>query len=253
VSFRVVIPARWASKRLPGKPLAMIGDAPMIAHVRARARESRAQEVVIATDDARVRDVARELGAEVELTATDHPSGTDRIEEVARRRGWPDDTVVVNLQGDEPLMPSAVVDQVASNLLANPDAGMATLCEPLRTAAELFDPNVVKVVADAGGFALYFSRAPIPWDRERFRAGTVPDALAPEDLWRRHLGIYAYRVGLLHRFVTWAPTPLERMEFLEQLRPMYHGVRIHVEDACAPVPGGVDTPADLERVRARLG
>mgnify|MGYP006270103841 FL=1 len=252
MSFRVVIPARWASTRLPGKPLAMIGDAPMIAHVRARARESRAQEVVIATDDPRVRDAVRELGAEVELTATDHPSGTDRIEEVARRRGWPDDTVVVNLQGDEPLMPAAVVDQVASNLLANPDAGMATLCEPLRTAAELFDPDVVKVVADAGGFALYFSRAPIPWARERFRPGAVPDALAPEDLWRRHLGIYAYRVGLLHRFVTWAPAPLERLEFLEQLRPMHHGVRIHVEDACAAVPGGVDTPADLERVRAQL-
>ncbi|MEE4360522.1 MAG: 3-deoxy-manno-octulosonate cytidylyltransferase [Pseudomonadales bacterium] len=253
MSFRIVIPARYASSRLPGKPLASIAGRPMIAHVWARACESRAQEVVIATDDARVYDAVASLGAEAEMTAVDHASGTDRIEEVARRRGWPDDCVVVNVQGDEPLMPAAVIDQVAANLLTNPDAGMATLCEPINRGVDLANPNVVKVVADARGFALYFSRAPIPWDRERFQGGPGDGPLSSAGAWRRHLGIYAYRVGLLHRFVTWPPAPLEQLEFLEQLRPMHQGVRIHVEDACATVPGGIDTPEDLERVRARLG
>mgnify|MGYP005839478821 CR=1 FL=1 len=257
MSFRVVIPARWASTRLPGKPLADIAGVPMILRVWERALHSRAEEVVIATDDVRVLELVRAHGALAEPTAADHPSGTDRIEEVARRRNWPDDCVVVNVQGDEPLMPPEVIDQVAAGLLANPDAGMATLCEPIKTSADLFDPNIVKLVTDALGFALYFSRAPIPWSRADFASLVQPapeqaEALPAAGIWRRHLGIYAYRVGLLHRFVSWAPAPLERIEMLEQLRVLHHGERIHVADACAAVPGGVDTPADLERVRALL-
>ena len=254
MSFRVVIPARFASTRLPGKPLAEIAGRPMIAHVWERARGSRAAEVIIASDDDRVLEAAAAFGADTERTSPDHPSGTDRIAEVAERRGWPDDCVVVNVQGDEPMLPEAVVDQVAANLMTNPDAGMATLAEPIRKRSQIFDPNVVKVVTRADGFALYFSRAPIPWDRGGFAEGAmaVEGGKALSGSWRRHLGIYAYRVGLLRRFVTWAPAPLEEVEMLEQLRVLHAGVGIHVADACAPVPAGVDTPDDLERVRALL-
>ncbi len=250
MSFRVVIPARFASTRLPGKPLAEIAGRPMIAHVWERACASRAAEVIIASDDDRVLAAAAAFGADTERTSPDHPSGTDRIAEVAERRGWPDDCVVVNVQGDEPMLPEAVVDQVAANLIANPDAGMATLAEPIRDRSRVFDPNVVKVVTRSDGLALYFSRAPIPWDRATFN-----DAESAAELggpWRRHLGIYAYRVGLLRRFVTWPPAALEAIEMLEQLRVLDAGVGIHVADACAPVPGGVDTPDDLERVRRLL-
>ena len=251
MSFRVVIPARFASTRLPGKPLADIAGRPMIAHVWERACASRAAEVIIASDDDRVLAAAAAFGADTERTSPDHPSGTDRIAEVAERRGWPDDCVVVNVQGDEPMLPEAVVDQVAANLIANPDAGMATLAEPIRDRSRLFDPNVVKVVTRADGFALYFSRAPIPWDRATFdNDRSAAESGGP---WRRHLGIYAYRAGLLRRFVTWPPAALEAIEMLEQLRVLHAGVGIHVADACAPVPGGVDTPDDLERVRGLLG
>lgn len=254
MSFRVVIPARFASTRLPGKPLADIAGRPMIAHVWERACGSRAAEVIIASDDDRVLEAAAAFGADTERTSPDHPSGTDRIAEVAERRAWPDDCVVVNVQGDEPLLPEAVVDQVAANLIANPDAGMSTLAEPIHERSRVFDPNVVKVVTRADGFALYFSRAPIPFDRASFAEGasTVGAEAEMSGSWRRHLGIYAYRVGLLRRFVTWPPAALEEIEMLEQLRVLHAGVGIHVADACAPVPGGVDTPDDLERVRALL-
>ncbi len=252
MTFRVVIPARFASTRLPGKPLADIGGRPMIEHVWRCACGSGAAEVIVASDDDRVLAVARAFGADCERTAAAHPSGTDRIAEVAARRQWADDVIVVNVQGDEPLLPAAVIDQVAANLAANARAGMATLAEPLTDHAGVFDPNVVKVVARADGVALYFSRAPIPWSREQFPdqgQGLLPDG----HCWRRHLGIYAYRAGLLRQFVTWPPAPLERIEMLEQLRVLHAGVDIHVADACAPVPGGVDTPEDLERVRRLLG
>lgn len=258
MSFRVVIPARFASTRLPGKPLADIAGKPMIAHVWERACASRAVEVIIASDDQRVLEAAAAFGADTERTSPHHPSGTDRIAEVAERRAWPDDCVVVNVQGDEPLLPEAVVDQVAANLIANPDAGMSTLAEPIHERSRVFDPNVVKVVTRADGFALYFSRAPIPFDRASFaESGSAAGAsaevgAATSGHWRRHLGIYAYRVGLLRRFVTWPPALLEQVEMLEQLRVLHAGVGIHVADACAPVPGGVDTPDDLERVRALL-
>lgn len=253
MSFRVVIPARFASTRLPGKPLADIGGRPMMAHVWERARASRAAEVIIASDDDRVLAAAAAFGADTEQTSPDHPSGTDRIAEVAERRNWPDDCVVVNVQGDEPLLPEVVVDQVAANLIANPDAGMATLAEPILDRARVFDPNVVKLVTRADGFALYFSRAPIPFDRGTFAAGAEgASTVGISGPWRRHLGIYAYRVGLLRRFVTWPAAELEEIEMLEQLRVLHAGVGIHVADACAPVPAGVDTPDDLERVRALL-
>ena len=244
MSFRVVIPARFGSSRLPGKPLAMIGDAPMFAHVHARASESGAREVIVATDDARIVDAARAIGADVELTDADHPSGTDRLAEVAERRGWGDEDIVVNVQGDEPLLPAAVVDQVAANLQSCPQASMATLCEPIADADQLRDPNVVKVVRDDAQLALYFSRACVPYPRDGLPADLDP--------WRRHLGIYAYRVGLLRRFVTWPVAALERTEMLEQLRVLAAGERIHVADACAEVPAGIDTPEDLERVRRLL-
>ncbi len=252
MSFAVVIPARYGSSRLPGKPLADIGGRPMLAHVWTRACRSEADEVIVATDDARVADAARELGASVELTSADHPSGTDRVEEVARARGWADERIVVNVQGDEPLLPPALIDQVAGLLEDSPQAGMATLAEPIADAADVFRSSVVKVVADAGGNALYFSRAPLPWDREAFAAGP-PASLPSPGLWRRHLGIYAYRARLLHDFVAWSPAPLERVEALEQLRVLHHGETIRLADALEPCPGGVDTPEDLERVRRTLG
>jgi 3-deoxy-manno-octulosonate cytidylyltransferase (CMP-KDO synthetase) len=248
--FRVVIPARYASTRLPGKPLADIGGRPMIAHVWRRAVESGADQVVVATDDARVEAAARGFGAEVCVTRTDHQSGTDRIAEVADRYAWADDTIVVNLQGDEPTMPPILLRQVAGALALHHAATVATLATEIRGRDELFDPSVVKVVADRQGYALYFSRAPIPWHRDSFsdRTGALPAA----GRFLRHLGIYAYRVGLLHRFVTWPPAEIEQCEALEQLRALWNGERIHVGLASQVPGGGVDTPADLERVRRLL-
>lgn len=250
MSFMVVIPARYASTRLPGKPLADIGGKPMLQWVYERACASQAEQVVIATDDERVAAVARQLQADVCMTATDHASGTDRIEEVARTLKLADDAIVVNVQGDEPLIPPAVIDQVAENLTHASSAGIATLCEPLATAADLFNPNVVKVVTDTEQLALYFSRAPIPWARDAFATGEP--AADTQVVAQRHLGIYAYRVGFLHDFVTWPAAQLEVLESLEQLRAMANGVRIHVAPACEFVPPGVDTEADLDHVRALL-
>jgi len=248
VSYTVVIPARYASTRFPGKPLADIAGKPMLRHVWERAGACGANRVVVATDDARVADACADFGAEVLMTRDDHPSGTDRLAEVADRLELPDDAIVVNVQGDEPLIPPAVIDQVAGNLGAMTGASIATLCEPIEDAALLGDPNVVKVVFDRHGYALYFSRALIPWPRDEQPKGTVPAGT-----WWRHIGLYAYRAGFLRRYSGWEAAPLERIESLEQLRALYQGERIHVAPACAAVPGGVDTPADLELVRRRLG
>lgn len=250
MGFTVVIPARYASTRLPGKPLLEIAAKPMVQHVYERASESAAERVVIATDDERIMAAAAAFGGECVMTGADHVSGTDRIEEVSRLLELDSDAIVVNVQGDEPLIPPAVIDQVAANLADNPEAGIATLSEPLASGEELFNPNIVKLVSDRRGFALYFSRAPIPWDRDGFTMGTVPTG-APTEA-RRHLGIYAYRVSLLRDFVSWAPADLELRESLEQLRAMAQGERIHVADAIATVPPGVDTAADLEHVRGLL-
>lgn len=250
-AFIVVIPARFASSRLPGKPLQDIAGKPMIQHVWEQARRSGAQRVVVATDDARIVEACERFGAEVLMTCAEHNSGTDRLAEVAEKLGLAADAIVVNVQGDEPLIPPAVIDQVAANLAANPQAAIATLAEPLGDAQALFNPNVVKVLSDLNGLALTFSRAPLPWARDEFaRDRNQLPAGVP---FRRHIGIYAYRAGFLADFVAWGPCWLEDTECLEQLRALWHGQRIHVADAVEPPPAGVDTPEDLERVRRLLG
>ena len=250
-AFSVVIPARFASTRLPGKPLQVIAGKPMIQHVWEQACRSGAQQVVVATDDARIVSACEAFGARVVLTRAEHNSGTDRLAEVATQLGLASDAIVVNVQGDEPLIPPAIIDQVAANLAAHPEAGIATLAEPIDDVQALFNPNVVKVSADINGLALTFSRAPLPWARDALaRDRTVLPAGVP---YRRHIGIYAYRAGFLHDFVAWGPCQLEDTECLEQLRALWHGVRIHVADAIESPPAGVDTPEDLERVRQLLG
>lgn len=248
MSFRVVIPARYGAQRLPGKPLLPLAGKPMVEHVWRRAMEAGAQEVVIATDDERIASVARGFGAEVELTAPELASGTDRCAAVAARRGWDEDAVVVNLQGDEPLMPPPLLRQVAELLARDAAAGIATLCTPIATPSEMLDPNVVKVVFGEDGGALYFSRAPIPWDRDA-AASEVPKR-APGA--HRHLGIYAYRVSALAALTALPDCELERIERLEQLRALWSGMRIRI-DLAQVLPGpGVDTPADAARVEALL-
>jgi 3-deoxy-manno-octulosonate cytidylyltransferase (CMP-KDO synthetase) len=249
MSFSVVIPARHGSTRLPGKPLLDIAGKPMVQRVWEQALQSDAEQVIIATDDARIRDAGAAFGAEVCMTSAEHPSGTDRLHEVAVQMGWAPERIVVNVQGDEPLIPPALINQVAADLDANQGAGIATLCEPIDELGELRNPNAVKVVCDRDGMALYFSRATIPWPRDAF-AGDP--ASMPPGRWWRHIGIYAYRTAFLHRYVEWEPAPVEQLEQLEQLRALYNGERIHVAAACEPVPAGVDTPADLDAVRRLL-
>ncbi|KZX60229.1 3-deoxy-manno-octulosonate cytidylyltransferase [Halioglobus sp. HI00S01] len=249
MSFSVVIPARYGSTRLPGKPLQDIAGKPMVQWVWEQACQSSASEVIVATDDDRIHAAAIAFGAQACMTDPDHPSGTDRLQEVAALQNWPDEHIVVNVQGDEPLIPPALIDQVAGNLASRSDAGIATLCESVTSLEELKNPNAVKVVSDQQGMALYFSRATLPWPRDAFAADATT---MPEGQWWRHIGIYAYRTAFLHQYVAWAPAPLEQLEQLEQLRAMYNGVRIHVELAQEPVPAGVDTPEDLDAVRALL-
>ncbi len=237
--FSVVIPARLASQRLPGKPLVEIVGKTMIERVCIQATGSRAAEVIVATDSPEIEAVCRAAGARVEMTASDHASGTDRIAEVAERLAWPEDRIVVNVQGDEPLIPPALIDQVASLLDADPDADMATLMTPLAHHDEYRDPHMVKVVTDSTGSAIYFSRAPIPWDA----AEGVPHGA------RRHIGLYAYRVGALRRIAAAPVAPPERAERLEQLRALWLGLRIAVADAVEEPPRGVDTEEDLEFIR----
>jgi 3-deoxy-manno-octulosonate cytidylyltransferase (CMP-KDO synthetase) len=248
VSFRVVIPARYASTRLPAKPLADIAGKPMVVRVAEAARRSGASEIVVATDDVRVLDAVEAHGHEAIMTRADHPSGTDRIAEVARLRGWPDDAIVVNVQGDEPLIEPALVGAVAHALDLDHEAAIATAAHVLADVGEFLNPNVVKVAVAASGRALYFSRAPIPWPRDGFasRRDAFPAGFAP----RRHIGLYAYRVAFLHHYGLLAPAPIEQWESLEQLRALWHGFHIHVIDCEHPPAPGVDTPEDLERVRA---
>jgi len=244
--FTVVIPARYGSQRLPGKPLALIHGRPLILHVCDRARESGAAEVIVATDDARVREACVSAGLKVEMTSASHASGTDRIAEVAARLGWDDEALVVNLQGDEPLMPATDIEQVAALLASHPECQLATLCTPIHGLDEFMNPNVVKLTADLDGRALYFSRAPIPWNRD-----TAPGGLLSQEQHQgalRHIGLYAYRVGALKRLAATAPCELEQLEKLEQLRALWLGMGIAVDVARA-IPGpSVDTPEDLARV-----
>ncbi|WP_421318552.1 3-deoxy-manno-octulosonate cytidylyltransferase [Aeromonas veronii] len=247
MSFVVVIPARYASTRLPGKPLADIHGKPMVQHVVEKALQSGADRVIVATDDARVQQALLSTGVEVCMTLPDHQSGTERLAEVCRHYGFAADTIIVNVQGDEPLIPPAIIRQVADNLAAA-TAPMATLSVPIKDAEEAFNPNAVKVVTDKDGYALYFSRASIPWDRDRFAKSHEQIG----DNYQRHIGIYAYRAGFIQRYVDWAPSVLEQVEALEQLRVLWYGEKIHVAQALEAPPVGVDTQADLEKVRAFL-
>lgn len=247
--FTVIVPARYGSTRLPGKPLLEIAGEPMVAHVWRRACQSHASRVVVATDDSRIRDAMLPYGAEVIMTRDDHPSGTDRLAEVADILALTDDALLVNVQGDEPLIPPALIDQVALRLADDPEASIATLAEPISDVDTLFNPNVVKVVRTLQGRALYFSRAPIPWDREQFKA---PPSMLATDAWLRHIGLYAYRAGFLAAYRDWPASSLEQLEQLEQLRALQNGHVIQVALACEVNPAGVDTAEDLAHVRALL-
>jgi len=249
VSYTVIIPARYGSSRLPGKPLAQIAGKPMIAHVYERCLASQAKAVWVATDDERIAEAVRAYGGQVVMTAADHPSGTDRLQEVAQKLGLANDEVVVNVQGDEPLIPPAAIDQVAQNLLQQPSFQMATLCESIKDWAQVWDANAVKAVFADTGRALYFSRAPIPWQRDEFAKQKQTSGPAPAKMFWRHIGIYAYRVALLNDYITWPQANLEAQESLEQLRALYYGAAIHIAPACVAVPAGVDTAADLANIR----
>ena len=250
LDFVVAVPARYAASRLPGKPLRLLGGEPLVLHVARRALAAGAREVWLATDDGRVAAAVADVpGVRVAMTSPDHASGTDRLAECADIAGWDDDTLVVNLQGDEPFAPASGIRQVAATLAAS-GAAMATLAAPVTEVETLFDPNAVKLVRAANGDALYFSRAPLPWPREAFAHGRA--ALPEGGHWLRHIGIYAYRAGFLRRFAAMPPGVLEQIESLEQLRVLEAGHRIAVALTPEPFPPGVDTPEDLERAEARL-
>ncbi len=250
MNFKVVIPARYASTRLPGKPLLEINGKPMVQWVVDAACASAANEVLVATDDQRIAQAVsnpRGAGSIAVLTSSEHRSGTDRIAEVARQRGWHDDTIVVNVQGDEPQMPAQLIEQVAKFLADQPTAQIATLCTPIESLEEFLNPHVVKVVSADDSTALYFSRAPIPWYRDAAPAGLVSQTQYHGAM--RHLGIYAYRVSALLRLTQLPPTSLEQAESLEQLRALQAGMRIVVAAAIAQPGMGIDTPQDIERIR----
>ncbi len=244
-AFKVVIPARYASTRLPGKPLLELAGRPMLQHVHERSLQSGAIDVIIATDDQRIADAAHRFNATVCMTSPEHTSGTERLAEVVEAQAWDDDDIIVNVQGDEPLIPAALIKQVAAGLAGNVDARMATLAYPVQSNNEVADPNIVKVVLDRQGYALYFSRAAIPFHRDRPAVDNDTQAL-------RHIGLYAYRAGFLKSYMHMEPSPLESIEKLEQLRVLWHGIRIHVGIATAMPGHGVDTPEDLARVDALL-
>ncbi len=257
-AFLALIPARLGSTRLPDKPLADIGGVPMVVRVARRAAASGAARVIVCTDSARVVEACERHGVQALLTCDDHPTGTDRLAEACRRLALDPASIVVNVQGDEPLIPPGVIRAVAAALAADPQADIATAAHALHDPAEFFDPNVVKVVTDARGRALLFSRAPLPWSRDAFdalrvgRDAALPQSL-PDDLPAlRHVGLYAYRAGFLLRFPQLERPAIERHESLEQLRALHHGCAITVLRLEAPLPPGVDTPADLERARAAI-
>lgn len=249
--FHIVIPARFASTRLPGKPLLVLAGRSMIQRVCDRAIEMKAASVVLATDDQRIADAVGDLDVEICMTHPWHQSGTDRVAEVVAMKGWSDDEIVVNLQGDEPQMPTMLLQQVVHLLQRHPDASIATLSADLDNSQQSVDPHVVKVVTDEAGYALYFSRAPIPWHRDDARWG----AAATDEMTRamtRHIGLYAYRAGFLLEYSSLPESPLERLEGLEQLRALWHGKKIIVGHAQVLPPTGIDTEEDLLRVAAEF-
>lgn len=245
--FTVIIPARFASTRLPGKPLADIHGKPMVVRVMEQAIKSGASRVIVATDHPDVATAVIQAGGEACMTNPDHQSGTERLAEVIDLYGFSDDEIIVNVQGDEPLIPPEIISQVASNLQGS-KANMGTLAVPIHDAKEAFNPNAVKVVTDNEGYALYFSRATIPWDRDNFSTGQNTIG----DYFLRHIGIYAYRAGFIRRYITWEASPLEKIEMLEQLRVLWYGEKIHVAVAEKTPGAGVDTPQDLEIVRKQF-
>ena len=252
-AFKVVIPARFGSSRLPGKPLLDIAGKPMIQHVFERALETGVcsdGDIVVATDDERILETCHHFGAYAAMTSPDHQSGTDRLAEVAEIMDWGDDEIIVNLQGDEPLMPHSLISKVAQNLANNTQAGIATLSTPINEVSDLFDPNMVKVVTNQNDLALYFSRAPIPWARDQYGADTVSTVSNPYP--QRHLGMYAYRTATLKQIAASPVTDLETQEALEQLRALWLGICIHVESIDEQPGHGVDTAWDLEQVRAEF-
>jgi 3-deoxy-manno-octulosonate cytidylyltransferase (CMP-KDO synthetase) len=248
--FKVVIPARYASSRLPGKPLLALAGKPMILHVCDRAREAGAEDVVVATDHEEILACVEDYGIDALMTRIEHRNGTERIAEVCEVRGWSDSQIVVNLQGDEPLVPAATIRTLAAALQSGATACVATLATAINRPDELFDPNAVKVVVDRLGHALYFSRAPIPWDRDRFIPGQKPGSLDAD--YQRHIGMYAYSVGFLNRYKSWATSDLEQIESLEQLRILWQGERILVIRVETAPEAGVDTREDLIRVDEAL-
>jgi 3-deoxy-manno-octulosonate cytidylyltransferase (CMP-KDO synthetase) len=250
--FTVVIPARFSSTRLPGKPLLLINGKTMIQRVYEQALKSDAEQVIVATDDQRIVDAVIAFNGNACMTSNKHISGTDRIQEVAQKYELSDEHIVVNVQGDEPCIPPAVINQVAINLTNNNSAAAATLSEKITNIDEFINPNTVKVVSNSAQMALYFSRAPIPFPRDAAANKSDLPSMTMDDVFplpQRHIGIYAYRVSLLHNFVRWAPAPLEISECLEQLRILHYGKNIHVAEACENVPAGVDTQEDIDRVR----
>ena len=247
MTFTVVIPARYGSSRFPGKPLADLAGKPMVVHVAERAARSGAREVLVATDHAGIAATVQRFGYAAMMTRRSHASGTDRIAEVAARRRFPAGHIVINVQGDEPLIEPRLIARVAANLAAHRDADIATACTPLTATRDYWSPHIVKVVLDAGGYALYFSRAPVPFARDAFAGGSreLPRGLPAF----RHLGIYAYRCGFLARYARLASVPIERYEALEQLRALANGHRISVAVTRKAPHAGVDTPADLRKTR----
>lgn len=247
--FTVIIPSRFSSSRLPGKPLAMIANKTMIQRVYEQAAKSDASRVIVATDDTRVVDAVTAFGGEVCMTLATHASGTDRIQEVCHQYHLSDDDIVINVQGDEPLIPPSVINQVANNLQTNTQTAVATLSEPIVNLDDFNNPNIVKVIKDNANCALYFSRATIPYHRD-IKPFNVEVKSIDETLIQRHIGIYGYRVDALNEFITWPVAALESIECLEQLRFLANGKKIHIEQSCEAVPGGIDTPEDLSRINA---
>ncbi len=248
IDFTVIIPARFGSSRFPGKPLADINGKPMIQHVVERAEEAGAAAVIVATDDQRIADVAANF-ATVVMTSPDHESGTERLSEVIQQQGIANDTLIVNVQGDEPFVPAANIRQVVSNLAGRDDVAIATLATAMHTPEDVLNPNMVKVVRNEKGDALYFSRSAIPFERSSMLSNPLNNDPA---LYLRHIGLYAYRAGYVCQYVDYAPTALEHIESLEQLRALWYGDMIHVDVAAEPPPVGIDTPEDLERLLALL-